>query len=72
MSHPAFAPPRNAVRLIPTTQAPLVGGLIFALALVKTQLEAMQMSAGRFYGGGAEAIKGKGGVVIGGTLSTDT
>lgn len=52
-----------------------VNGLIFTLALVKTQLEAMQMSAGWFYGGGAEAVKGKGGVVIGqprGTLRTNT
>lgn len=35
--------------------------LIFALALAKTELEAMQMSAGWFYGGGAEAFKGGGG-----------
>lgn len=61
VSHPVLAPARNAVRVKPTTQAPqLVDGLIFALALVKTQLEAMQMSAGWFYGGGSEAIKGEG------------
>lgn len=43
VSQPVSAAVRNTVRVTPTTQAQLVDGLIFALALVKTQLEAMQM-----------------------------
>lgn len=50
--------------------------LISALALAKTELEAMQMSAGWFYGGGAEAFKGGGGGGLSakprGTLCKDT